>query len=154
KVVWRGLKVKELGKKIGRLQELEAYWAEVSRTVGEGDFEGYKATCHSTGILVSGKRETSYPLASALKKWKKEFDDTKAGTMKASVDFRFGQRWGDDSTAHETGMFRYASQPKGGEETVAYIELEALLVKEGGEWKVLMEYQKSKKTKEDWDKLK
>jgi hypothetical protein len=93
-------------------------------------------------------------LASALKQWQKEFDETKAGGMKASVDFRFKQRWGDDSTAHETGIFRYASQIKGGEKTVAYIELEALLVKKDGSWKVLMEFQKDQKTKVDWDKLK
>ena len=153
-IVWRDLTVKELDQESARLEELDAYWAEVSRTVAEGDFEGYVATCHPAGVLVSGKSESSYPLASALKKWKKEFDETKAGGMKASVDFRFKQRWGDDSTAHETGVFRYASQIKGGEETVAYIELEALLVKKEGSWKVLMEFQKDEKTKVDWDKLK
>ena len=154
KVLWRGLKVKELSSETSRLEELNAYWAEVSRTVEEGDFEGYVATCHSNGVLVSGKREKSYPLATALKKWKKEFDNTKAGEMTASVDFRFGQRWGDDSTAHEKGLFRYASQRKGEKETVVYIELEALLVKEGGNWKVLMEFQKSEKTEVDWILLK
>lgn len=153
-IVWRDLKVKELDQESSRLEELDAYWAEVSRTVAEGDFEGYVATCHPAGVLVSGKSESSYPLASALKKWKKEFDETKAGGMKASVDFRFRQRWGDDSTAHETGIFRYVSQVKGGEKTVAYIELEALLVKKEGGWKVLMEFQKDEKTKVDWDKLK
>lgn len=152
-IVWRNLKVKELDQEEVRLQELDLYWAEVSRAVGEGDFKGYAAICHPAGVLVSGKRERSYPLASALKKWKKEFDATKSGEMKASVDFRFGQRWGDDSTAHETGMFRYASQVKGGEKTVAYIELEALLVKKDGSWKVLMEFQKDEKTKVDWNKL-
>ena len=153
-VVWRNLKVKELDQEEVRLQELDLYWTEVSRTVGEGDFLGYVATCHPAGVLVSGKRERSYPLASALKKWKTEFDDTKAGKMRASVEFRFKQRWGDDTTAHETGIFRYASQLKGNEEIVTYIELEALLVKEGGRWKVLMEFQKGEKTKVDWDKLK
>ena len=153
-IVWRDLKVKELDQESARLEELDAYWSEVSRTVAEGDFEGYVATCHPAGVLVSGKSESSYPLASALKKWKKEFDETKAGGMKASVDFRFRQRWGDDSTAHETGIFRYVSQVKGGEKTVAYIELEALLVKKEGSWKVLMEFQKDEKTKVDWDKLK
>ena len=153
-VVWRDLKVKELDEEGVRLKELDLYWAEVSRTVEEGDFKGYAATCHPAGVLVSGKRKRSYPLASALKNWKKEFDETKAGRMKASVDFRFRQRWGDDSTAHEIGIFRYASQLKGGEKTVSYIELEALLVKKDGSWKVLMEFQKDEKTKVDWDKLK
>ena len=58
-----------------RLGELDAYWTEVSRTVREGDFKGYKATCHPKGVLVSGRKKTSYPLSTALAGWKKEFDD-------------------------------------------------------------------------------
>lgn len=154
KVLWRGLKVKELNAETARIEELDSYWAEVSRSVNEGDFEGYAATCHPTGVLVSGKKEKSYALSSALRGWKKEFDATKAGEMKASVEFRFNQRWGDETTAHESGMFRYASQPKGGEEKVAFIHFEGLLVKEEGGWKILMEYQKSEGTKEEWNQLK
>jgi len=59
-------------------KELNAYWAEVSRSVKEGDFAGYSATCHPLGILVSGNKKTSYPLATALAKWKQGFEDTKA----------------------------------------------------------------------------
>jgi hypothetical protein len=60
-----------------RLTELDAYWAEVSRAVREGDFDGYKATCHEEGVLVSGTSKTSYPLAKALARWKQGFMDTK-----------------------------------------------------------------------------
>ena len=153
KVLWRELKVKEFGSASARLEELDAYWTEVSRTVKEGDFDGYAATCHEDGILISGNKGTSYLLAKALQGWKNEFDQTKEGTMKASVDFRFSKRWGDAGTAHETGMFRYASQMGDGEEKVAYIHLEALLVKRNG-WKVLMENQKGEGTKGEWEKLK
>ena len=153
KVLWRGLKVKELGQKVTRLEELDAYWAEVSRTVKEGDFEGYAATCHEDGVLISGKKGTSYLLSKALQKWKTEFDQTKAGTMEASVEFRLSKRWGDADTAHEVGMFRYAQNVGKGEERVAYIHLEALLVKKDG-WKILMENQKREGTEEEWDKLK
>lgn len=154
KVLWRGLKVKELGDETARLESLESYWTEVSRTVNEGDFEGYAATCHPDGVLVSGKKGTSYLLAKALQKWKTEFDQTKDGTMKASVDFRFSQRWGDTDTAHEIGMFRYAQKVGDAKETVAYIHLEALLVKKEGRWKILMENQKSEGTIEEWKSLK
>ncbi len=152
KVLWRNLKIKELKSKVSRLDELDAYWAEVSRTVTEGDFEGYKATCHPEGVLVSGKKEKSYPLMKALAGWKKEFDATKEGEMKAEVAFRFSKRLGDETTAHETGMFRYASATDGGEMKAVYIHLEALLVKHDS-WKVVMEYQKSEGTKEEWEKL-
>jgi hypothetical protein len=59
---------------------------------------------------------------------------------------------GDADTAHETGIFFYTSESAAGKRA-DYIHLEALLVKQNGKWLVLMEYQKSKATKEEWDKL-
>ena len=56
-----------------RLVELDAYWEEITRTVREGDFAGYAATCHPEAVLVSGVRGNSTPLSEALKRWKKEF---------------------------------------------------------------------------------
>lgn len=137
-----------------RLKELDAYWAEVARAVNEGDFAGYSATCHAEGVLVSGSKKTSSPLADALKRWKKEFDATKSGDMKATVAFKFSQRLGDATTAHETGMFHYAATDATGKETHEYIHFEGLLVKRDGRWKILMEYQKSKGTREEFEALK
>ena len=37
--------------------ELDAYWAEVSRSVREGDFKGYTATTHADGVLVAGTHD-------------------------------------------------------------------------------------------------
>lgn len=136
-----------------RLTELDAYWAAVSTAVGSGDFAGYKATCHPDGVLVAGTKKACYPLAQALARWKSEFDATKAGTVKASVDFRFSQRLGDATTAHETGMFLYASTGADGKKNAEYIHLEAMLLKVDGKWLVMMEYQKSKGTKAEWDAL-
>jgi peptidyl-prolyl cis-trans isomerase A (cyclophilin A) len=135
-----------------RLAELDAFWSEVSRTVREGDFEGYKATCHGEGVLVSGSKKTSQPLSKALERWKQDFADTKAGKIKANVEFRFSQRLGDETTAHETGIFLYSTFGADGQTRKEYIHFEALLLKRGG-WKTLMEYQKSKATREEWEAL-
>ena len=137
-----------------RIAELDAYWARVSRAVNAGDFEAYKATCHPEGILVSGNKKQSYPLSQALARWKQGFADTKAGKMKASVEFRFSQRWGDATTAHETGMFLYKSTNAEGKESADHIHFEALLTKKDGRWLILMEYQESKGTAAEWDNLK
>lgn len=137
-----------------RLAELDAYWAEVSRSVREGDFEGYRATCHEEGVLVSGSSQTCHPLSKALARWKRGFMDTKAGKMKASVEFRFSQRYSDETTAHETGIFLYSSTDAEGKPNQEYINFEALLVKKEGGWKIMMEYQKSKATREEWNALK
>ena len=136
-----------------RLAELDTYWAEVSRSVREGDFEGYQATCHPEGVLVSGFSKTSYPLTEALARWKQGFADTQAGKMKASVEFRFSQRLGDATTAHETGIFLYSSADSDGDSAASYVHFEALLVKDMGAWKILMEYQKSKGSRDEWDAL-
>ena len=137
-----------------RLAELDAYWAEVSRSVREGDFEGYEATCHEDGVLVSGVRKYSQPLSEALARWKKEFDATKSGLVKANVEFRFAQRIGDDTTAHEKGIFLYSTVDAEGKKSAEHIHFEALLIKRSNKWQILMEYQKSKATLEQWQALK
>jgi len=136
-----------------RIAELDDYWAEVSRCVNEGDFEGYKATCHEDGVFVSGAKNEAYPLSQALERWKQDFTDTYCGRIKARVEFRFRQRLGDKTTAHETGMFRYARVNADGTKTKYYIHLEALLIKRGA-WKIVMEYQKSEGTENEWNQLK
>ena len=134
-----------------RLEELDAFWSKVSRTVREGDYEGYKDTCHAEGVLVTGIKKTSQPLSMALERWRQEFTDTKSGKIKANVEFRFSRRIGDETTAHETGIFLYTTGD--GQARQEYIHFEVLLVKRDG-WKTLMEYQKSKATREEWEALK
>jgi len=136
-----------------RLAELDAYWNEVSRAVREGDFEGYKATCHEQGVLVSGSKRTSYPLSKALARWKKDFTATKAGKIKAKVEFRFSQRFGDETTAHETGIFLYSFTDPKGQWKQEHVHFQALLLKGKDGWKIMMEYQKSKATQAEWDAL-
>ena len=138
---------------LARLKELDAYWAEVSRAVHTGDFAAYAGSCHPEAVLVGGTKKTTWPLADVLKRWKKDFDETKDGKRKSNVAFKFSQRLGDPTTAHETGMFRYTGTTAEGKEICDYIHLEALLVKRDGHWKILMEYQKSRGTREEFEAL-
>lgn len=139
-----------------RLAELDNFWAEVSRTVHEGDFEGYKATYHEDAVVVftTGENKASISITKALLNWKQDFIDTKAGRTQNSVEFRFSQRIGDETTAHETGIFVFQSKdgsvkanPK------QFIHFQALLVKRDNAWLMVMEYQKSKATEEEWESL-
>ncbi len=50
-------------------------------------------------------------------------------------------------------MFLYSSVNTDGTKKMYYINLEALLIKRGT-WKIMMEYQKSEGTEEEWNKLK
>jgi ketosteroid isomerase-like protein len=137
-----------------RLAELDAYWAGAARTVREGDFEGYSATYHQDAILVSGAKKESYPISKALAGWKQGFVDTKTKKMKANVEFRFTQRLGDDTTAHETGMFHYWTVDADGKTTDAYVHFEGLLIKKKTGWKLMMEYQTSPATLSQWNAAK
>ena len=71
------------------------------------------------------------------------------GKMKASVSFRLTHRLHDESTAHETGIYHYTSNPEQGQPRDDYVHCEMLLVKRNG-WKILMEYQKGPATEEEW----
>ncbi len=133
--------------------ELDEYWARVSKAVKTGDLEAYQATCHPDGVLVSGKSAKSELLSQSLVRWGKEFADTKAGKMKARVEFRFSKRIRGKDTAHETGIFLYSSQREGEEWKRDYVHFEALLIKRKGKWKILMEFQKSLATEEEWSSL-
>lgn len=130
--------------------ELDLFWAEVARTVREGDFESYRKTYHPDAIVVSNLSNSSEPIAEALANWESGFTQTREGKNSVSLEFRFTHRIHDTSTAHETGIFRYASTAKEGQTSVTYMHFEALLIKQGG-WKTLMEYQTGLATPEEWD---
>jgi len=134
-------------------REIDAYWAEVERAVGAGDFKAYAATTHPDGVIISGRKQTSYPLAQALKRWKSDFENTKSGKVAAEVKFRFAHRYRDTTTSHESGIFRYTSQLKGKEVSIDYVHFEALLTKKGDRWLMLMENQIGPATEAEWDTL-
>ena len=132
------------------IAELDDYWAELSRTVEVGDFEGYSRLYHPDAVLVSLGSRTSFPIARALEGWEQGFLDTRAGRARASVTFRFTQRLHDETTAHETGIFRYTFEPEDGTPSVVLVHFEGLLVRKGGTWQMVMEYQKQQASEEDW----
>ena len=139
------------------LAELDAFWAEASRTVAEGDFDGYAALYHPDAVLVNGIEGRSYPIADAFERWKPGFTATRAGSLTARVEFRLTDRLTGPTTAHEAGLFRYAAGPVGGTTPrVAVVRFEALLVKTGdpaspgGGWRWVMEKQSAEATEEDW----
>jgi len=140
-----------------RIAELDQYWAELSRTVREGDFDGYAATYHKDAVCVftTGQKKLSSPIDEQLEKWKPGFVDSKSGKTQSNVTFRFSQRVGSPTTAHETGIFYFTSRDKEGKViSGGMVHFESLLVKRNGKWLTLMEYQKSKATQAEWDALK
>lgn len=139
-----------------RIAEINKYWVELTRTVKEGDFEGYKAAYHDDAIVVFtyDNNSASVKIMTALEGWKQGFIDTKSGKVKSDVKFRFSKRVGNNDTAHETGIFHYTSIDENGKELAnLMIHFEMLLLKRNGSWIGMMEYQKSSATQEEWDSL-
>lgn len=134
--------------------EITAFWVDAERQVKEGDFEAYAASFHAEAVLVNGIGDQSYPIQRALAGWQQGFEDTKAGKMEVEVEFRFSEQIHGENTAHDTGIFRYAWQNEGEEVQEVFIHFEALLTKSSGEWQMLMEYQKSMASAEEWNALK
>jgi len=128
-------------------------WAEVERTVQEGDFAGYAKLYHEDAVLVNSISGQIMPISRALNGWKQGFEDTKAGRMEASVVFRFSKRISDLTTAHETGIFKYSSKRPGEEYTTTYVHFEALSIKTENGWKMLMERQLAIANEEEWTSL-
>ena len=69
------------------------------------------------------------------------------------MEFRFSQRIINSTTAHETGIFLYSSGKSKDNIKKEYIHFQALLVKRETDWKILMEYQKSKASELEWNEL-
>lgn len=146
----------EINKDSLRIAELDTYWKALSKTVRDGNFQGYSNGYHPDAVVIfaTGKNKSSVPLAKALAGWKQGFDDTKQGKIKANVEFRFSQRIGDDTTAHETGIFNYWTSDKDGSNKQQFlIHFEMLLVKKDGKWLGVMEYQQQEATQEEWKAL-
>ena len=125
----------------------------VEKAVSTGDFESYVGSIDADGVIVAGRKQSSYPLAQALAKWESDFVKTKSGKVKTNLEFRFAHRYGDPQTAHESGIFAYTGQEPGKEPKTDYVWFESLLIKKNGKWQMLMEYQKGPATEEDWKAL-
>ncbi len=140
-----------------RLAEIDQYWNKLSKTVSEGDFEGYGSLYHEDAVVVFATRQNkvSVSIADALAGWKEGFAKTKSGERQDNVEFRFSQRIGNHNTAHEIGIFHFTSVDNDGNQlSDGYVHFEMLWVKRDGKWLALMESQISSATKEEWESLK
>lgn len=126
-------------------------WAPVSASVANDDIVAMGKTYHPDAILVmrSGTRRISEALAG----WGRDMVANKAKGITATVEFRFSQRQDDAETAFETGMFKYTTTDKAGVSTPRYIRMEALLVKTGGKWRMIMERQLEAADDAAWNAL-
>jgi hypothetical protein len=133
-------------------QEIDrTVWSVISKTVAEDDIVGMGKLYAPDAVLVTPKETT--PIKQALDRWGRDMVAAKGRGDRATVEFRFSVRQDNATTAFEAGMFKYTQITKAGVSKPQYIPFEALLVKTGGQWRMLMERQLPAVTQAEWDKL-
>ena len=133
--------------------ELDTAWEKLKKSISKGDFRSFKSVYHRDAIFVNGISKNTYPIKNAFEGWKQGFDDTKSGIINAHLDVRFSHRLYDNSSAHETGIFHYYTINKYGKQSDSYIHFESLWVKKNNKWLMIMENQKSRTYKDEWNEL-
>ena len=126
-------------------------WAPVAVSVANDDIVAMGRPYHPAAVLVT--KAGTKPIAAALDGWGKDIVVAKKNGIRATVEFRFASRRDDATTAFETGIFKYSTTDRAGVTTPRYVELEALLVKQGGKWLLVMEHQLEATTEAAWNAL-
>ena len=126
-------------------------WTPVAASVANDDIVAMARPYHPAAVLVT--KAGTKPIAAALDGWGKDIVVAKKNGVRATVEFRFASRRDDATTAFETGIFKYTTTDRAGVITPRYVELEALLVKHGGKWLLVMERQLETTTEAAWNAL-
>jgi len=126
-------------------------WAVISQAVANADIEAMAATYHPDAVVVNGNE--TVPIESALSKWAEGMKQATTNGSTASVSFRFAVRQDDETTAFETGIFKYSAIDSSGTETLMFMDFETLLVKKENRWLFVMERQRNETDKASWEAL-
>ena len=126
-------------------------WGVISQAVANADIEAMSATYHPDAVVVNGNETVA--IRSALSKWAEGMKQAAINGSTASVSFRFASRQDDESTAFETGIFKYSVFDSTGNETLMFMNFETLLVKKENRWLFLMERQLNETDESSWEAL-
>ena len=131
--------------------EIDALWGRVAEAVATGDPDLYLSTYHPDAIFVSLRRGVTRTVQEDVEANRAAWRETREGRAQRSVEFRFTERLHAENSAHEIGIFRYASTEADGSTRAVLIHFEAALVRKDGAWLQLLELQKSDATEAEWE---
>ena len=133
--------------------EINRVWSELILSVKKGDFSKYKTFYHEDAVLISQTNQTSSTIKDAFIRWEEGFRLTRSGKIKTNLEVRFKKRLADKKTFFEEGVLKYWTIDSQGNKNLSYLEFEALWIKRGEEWFMIMENQKSFLDEFEWNKL-
>ena len=133
--------------------EIDRVWSELVLSVKKGDFSKYKTFYHEDAVLISQANQTTATIKDAFVRWEEGFRQTRSGKIKTNLEVRFKKRLADKKTFFEEGMLKYWTSDSEGNDNISYLEFEAVWIKRGKEWLMIMENQKSFLDEIEWNKL-
>jgi len=133
--------------------EIDRVWTELILSVKKGDFSRYKTFYHEDAVLISQANQTTATIKDAFVRWEEGFRQTRSGKIKTNLEVRFRKRLADKKTFFEEGMLKYWTTDSEGNDNISYLEFEAVWIKRGKEWLMIMENQKSFLDEIEWNKL-
>ena len=133
--------------------EIDRVWSELILSVKKGDFSKYKTFYHEDAVLISQTDQTSSTIKDAFIRWEEGFRLTRSGKIKTNLEVRFKKRLTDKKTFFEEGVLKYSTIDSQGNKNLSYLAFEALWIKRGEKWLMIMENQKSFLDEFEWNKL-
>lgn len=120
-------------------------WLPYSKAYAEGKATDYIAL-HSKSLLrVMGDLKYVDPYDAFARNMQEMFDGLKKQNVKVSIQFRFTERIANQDTASERGIYEFVMTDAKGKVTKNYSRFHNFLKKEGGKWKIAMDYDSSEK---------
>ena len=103
--------------------------------------------------MISQTDKTSSTIKDAFIRWEEGFRLTRSGKIKTNLEVRFKKRLTDKKTFFEEGVLKYSTIDSQGNKNLSYLAFEALWIKRGEKWLMIMENQKSFLDEFEWNKL-
>lgn len=120
-------------------------WVPYSKAFAEGKVNDYIAL-HSKSLLrVMGDLKFVDPYDGFVKNMQEMFDSLKQQNARVSIQFRFTERIANQDTASERGIYEFVMTDAKGKVTKNYSRFHNFLKKEGGKWKIVMDYDNGEK---------
>lgn len=120
-------------------------WVPYSKAFAEGKVNDYIAL-HSKSLLrVMGDLKFVDPYDGFTKNMQEMFANLAKQNVKVTIQFRFTERIANQDTASERGIYEFVMTDPKGKVTKNYSRFHNFLKKEGGKWKIVMDYDNGEK---------
>ncbi len=120
-------------------------WVPFSKAYSDMKADPYIALHSNSLIRVMGDVRFVEPYDGFVKNMKSMFDNLGKQKAKLSIEFRFTERIANADTASERGIYEFIITDSTGKKTKIYSRFHTFLKKEGGKWKIVMDYDSSEK---------